>query len=379
MKLQVPTVTRFGRSATALSLLSVLALGLSACGNTDPVAAQQPSGEASAAESATDGASGSLAGAGASSQESAMNTWRAGFQSANPNFTVTYDAVGSGAGIEQFLSGQVSFAGSDEALGEEELAKSAEVCAGGKAIDIPAYISPVAVVFNLEGVQTLNLSAAQIADIFNGKITKWNDPSIVEANPDVELPDLAITPVHRADKSGTTENFTAYLNAVAPDNWSYEPSKEWPVAGGESGDKTSGLIQTVTAGQGTIGYADASQAGSLGTVALKVGESYVKFSPEAAGKAVAAAAPVAGREANDLALDLDYATTAEGAYPMILVSYLIGCQKYEDADTAANVSKFLSYIVSEEAQNAAAEAAGSVPLPAEIATKAKVAAVSIAG
>ncbi|MDO5672885.1 MAG: phosphate ABC transporter substrate-binding protein PstS [Actinomycetaceae bacterium] len=363
---------------TALALVSALAL--SACGNTDPVKSDSPdtttNTEPSAAAQAT--YSGTLAGAGASSQESAMNAWRAGFQTANPDIEVSYDAVGSGAGIEQLLSGQVPFAGSDEALGAEDLEKSKAQCGGESAINIPVYISPVAVAFNLEGVDTINMSPAQIADVFNGKITKWNDPSLVEANPGVTLPDMAITTVHRADKSGTTENFTAFLNEVAPENWPYEASKEWPVASGDSAQQTSGVIQALQDGKGIIGYADASKVGSLGTVALKVGAEYVKFSTEAAGKAVETAAIEEGRAANDLALKLDRKTDAAGAYPLILVSYLIACPTYAEAQTADNVRGFMEFIVSDEGQKLAEKEAGSAPLPGATAEKAKAAIATIA-
>ena len=113
-------------------------------------------------------------------------------------------------------------------------------------------------------------------------ITKWNDQAIVALNPDATLPDLAITPVHRSDDSGTTENFTDYLGAAAPDVWTYEADGVWPFEGGEAAQGTSGVVDAVTNGTGTIGYADASRAGDLGTVAVQVGDEFVAYSPEAA-------------------------------------------------------------------------------------------------
>src|SRR5690625_5284537 len=105
------------------------------------------------------------------------------------DLTVTYDPTGSGTGREQFLSGQVKFAGTDAALDEEELAASTEVCNDEQAFNLPVYISPIAVVFKLEGVESLNLSAEVIGGIFAGDITNWNDPAIADLNPDAELPD----------------------------------------------------------------------------------------------------------------------------------------------------------------------------------------------
>ncbi|MGO1895335.1 MAG: phosphate ABC transporter substrate-binding protein PstS, partial [Brachybacterium sp.] len=198
--------------------------------------------------------SGNLAGSGASSMQNAQNAWTESFmglvQAEGGDIQVTYDPTGSGTGREQFLSGQVKFAGTDAALDEEELATSAEVCNGEQAFNLPVYISPIAVVFNLEGVDSLDLSAEVIGGIFAGDITSWNDPAIAELNPDADLPDLDIVPVHRSDDSGTTENFTEYLSENAPDAWTHGPIETWPIEGGQSGDGTSGMISTVEGGNG---------------------------------------------------------------------------------------------------------------------------------
>lgn len=251
--------TSFSRFS-ALAGAAVLITSLAACGSGASSDTQSDAGAPGAA--ATTALSGELAGAGASSQEAAMEAWKAGFAAVQPDVAVSYDAVGSGAGITQFADSQVLWAGSDAPLEGEEIEAARARCAS-PAWALPVYISPVAVIFNLEGVDALNLDAATIAKIFTGEIAKWNDPAIVASNPGVELPDLAITPVHRSDKSGTTENFTDYLHEAAPEAWAYDPAKEWPIEGGESGDKTAGVVQAVTEGAGAIGYADASQAGDL--------------------------------------------------------------------------------------------------------------------
>jgi len=315
--------------------------------------------------------SGELVGAGASSQGSAQQAWTAGFQTANEGVTVNYDPSGSGAGRETFQQGGSAFAGSDAAFKTEDLSGEFASCAPDTGIvEFPAYISPIAVIFNLEGVDSLNMDADTVAGIFTGKITKWNDPAIASQNEGVTLPDANITAVHRSDESGTTGNFTDYLSAAAPKVWTVGSIEAWPTEfGGEGAAQTSGVVDAVTNGTGTIGYADASQAGDLGTVSIKVGDDYVAYSPEAAAAVVAASPLEDGRGEHDLAISLDRTSTEDGVYPIVLVSYLIGCEKYADAANAELVKAYFTYIVSEEGQSAAAEAAGSAPLSAELRDK----------
>ncbi|RMI12663.1 phosphate ABC transporter substrate-binding protein PstS [Cellulomonas triticagri] len=343
----------------ALALAGVVALSLTACGSDDPTGSGTTGGTDSGSESTL---AGELVGAGASSQESAMEAWRAGFQSANPDVTVSYDPVGSGGGRTAFLEASALFAGSDAALDEEELTSAQERCFGASAVDLPVYISPIAVVFNLEGVTELNLSAETIANIFNGTITTWDDPAIAEANPEATLPATAITPVHRSDESGTTENFTEYLSAAANGAWADEASGDWPIEGGESGQGTSGLIQTVQSGQGTIGYADASKAGELGKVSIGVGDAFVAPTEEAAAAALDASPRDDSREEGDIVISIDRTTTADGAYPLILASYLVACQAYDTQEDVDLVKAFLTYVASAEGQAASESAAGSAPI-----------------
>lgn len=342
--------------------LAVLAIGVSACGSSD---------ESSSASGGS--LSGQIAGAGSTAQEAAQEAWIAEFENANSGVTVSYDAVGSGGGREQFIAGGVAYAGSDAALEEEEgeLKKAADRCNPGKLVEIPAYVSPIAIIYNLEGVESLQLDPETLAKIFNQEITTWNDPAIAKDNPGAELPDTRITPVNRSDESGTTENFTDYLSQVVPSIWSYEVSGDWPVKGGEAAQGTSGVVEAVTAGDGAIGYADASQAGELGVATIKVGNEYVEPTPEAAAK-ILEESP----EAKDLAkspymfpFELDRKTESQGTYPIVLVSYLIGCTKYDSADEAAIVKGYFEYAVSGEGQEIAAENAGSAPLSTSLAKK----------
>ena len=321
----------------------------------------EPPNEAGRAVVAAEDLSGFLVGAGASSQQAAMQGWTAGYSGVQPGVTVSYDPVGSGGGREQFTAGGIDFAGSDAPLDEEELVAARERC-GGEVFELPNYISPIAIVHNLPAVEELNLSPATLAGVFDRRITTWNDPAVVADNPGVTLPDLPITPVNRSDESGTTENFTEYLAAAAPEAWAYEPDGEWPVEGGEAAQGNSGVVAAVAGGQGTVGYADLSQAGDLGVARIGVGGQFVAPTPEAAAAVVEGSEPLPGRGPYDFALELDRTTAESGQYPIVLVSYHLGCIRYEDQLTADLVADFMSYVVSEEGQAAAAEVAGSAPI-----------------
>jgi phosphate transport system substrate-binding protein len=209
---------KLNRFAQLGAVAAIAALALAGCASNE--GGNTSGGESS---SGTEGGTlaGDLVGGGATSQEVAVQTWTKGLQEANSDLTVTYDAGGSGAGRESFQEGAFQFAGSDRAFKTEEIEEGPwNACAeGSDLVELPTYISPIAVIFNLEGVDSLNLDPATVAGIFAGTITNWNDPAIAALNADATLPDLAITAVHRSDDSGTTENFTDYLFATAPDVW----------------------------------------------------------------------------------------------------------------------------------------------------------------
>lgn len=361
-------VNRTSLRRTAVPGVAALALAvlLSACG------AANETGSSASSSSGGGSLSGQLAGSGSSAQEKAQEAWTTGFQGANDGVTVTYDPVGSGDGRKQFIAKGVSFAGSDAYLSdsEGELSAAKKRCAGQDAIEVPAYISPIAVVFNLDGVDGLSLNAKTIAGIFARKITRWNDPAIKADNPGANLPGDRITPVNRSDDSGTTENFTEYLNKAGGGAWPYEPAGTWPIKGGEAADGTSGVISAVTKGSGTIGYADASQTGNLSVVKVKVGSEFVAPDPAAAAKVIEASKRVAGRSAVDMAIDVNRTTTTSGVYPVVLVSYLLACQSYPNAGDANLVKAYLKYVLSSEGQQAAAKNAGSAPLSSSVADEA---------
>jgi len=319
-----------------------------------------------------------LTGKGASSQKAAQEKWVAAFQTANSGVTVNYAPDGSSAGRSAFVAGAVAFAGSDRPFKDEEMGagKFAGCAADSNALNLPVYVSPIAVIYKLDGVDSLTLDPTAVASIFAGKITKWNDPAIAKLNPKAKLPDLAITAVHRADGSGTTNNFTDTLNQLAPTVWTEAASDDWPAAfSGEAANGTSGVVSAVSGGTGTIGYADASAAKNVGIADLLINGKTLKPEAAAAAAILDNSKVIPGRATNDLAYKLD--RTAEGAYPAVLVSYAIVCQTYKDSATASLVKSYVGYIASAEGQQAAATAAGSAPLSADLQTKVKAAVDSI--
>lgn len=351
-------LTRF---APAAAIVAAGALTLSACGGSGSTDNNTGGGTAATDAASEGGAaqvSGTLVGGGASSQEAAMTAWVEGVKTSQPGLTVNYDPVGSGSGREGFLNGQYTFAGSDAAMDADELTKAQEICGPDGAFHVPAYISPIAIAYNLPGVDSVKMDAETIAKVFSGEITQWNDPAIADQNDGVELPDMKITPVHRADDSGTTENFTAYLTEAAGDAWSPGTIETWPEEfGGESGQQTSGVVSLTQQTEGAIVYADASQIGDLKTVEVKVGDEYVPYSAEAAAKMVEASDP-----GDAGSIKLNRAIEEPGVYPVVLVSYHIYCKTYQDQETADLAKAFGTYVVSEEGQQAAADAAGSAPI-----------------
>ncbi|SFJ83444.1 phosphate ABC transporter substrate-binding protein PstS [Streptomyces pini] len=366
MKLQ-PT-NRLRTLAVGAAVVSS-ALVLSACGSDDNTGGGNEGGGTKAASNIKCDGEGNLLASGSSAQKNAMDIWVKNYQAACEGSAINYKPTGSGAGIQEFLQGKTGFAGSDSALKEEEIEQSKEVCEGGQGINLPMVGGPVAVGYNLAGVDDLVLDAETIAKIFDSKITKWDDEAIKKLNPDAELPSTKIQAFHRSDESGTTDNFTEYLHAAAPDAWKYEPAKAWAGKGGQSADGSSGVATNVKNNDGAIGYFELSYAtgNSIPTVKLDTGAAEpVEATVDNASAAIAAGKVVG--EGNDLAMELDYATKAEGAYPIVLVTYEIVCDKGNDKESLDLTKSFLTYAASEDGQSALADA-GYAPIPDEIITK----------
>lgn len=298
------------------------------------------------------GPEGTVLASGSTAQANAMEVWVNMYQTNCENSQVNYKATGSGAGIQEFLQGTTAFGGSDSLLTDAETEESERVCRdGGRAIHLPMVAGPVSVGYNIPGVDDLVLDADALAGIFDSRITRWDDPRIQELNPDTELPDLAITPFSRSDGSGTTDNFTSYLHAAAPDAWPYPPDKVWRGKGGQSADGSSGLVGMVQQNPGAISYFELSYAyqNGIDSVVLDTGAT----EPVAATVENASAGIAAGRvvgEDGDLAMELDYTTSEDGAYPIVLIAYEIVCDRGNNPATLDLTKAFLSWTAGEEGQ-----------------------------
>lgn len=354
---------------------TLIALGLAGCASneTPPTG---PTGPASAttADTPTSAAplTGTLNAGGSSAQTAAQEAWRAGFQSANPAVTVNYDPTGSGTGRTNFSDGGYLFAGTDAAFDIAAAAGPFAACATGSAlVEVPAYISAIAIGFTLPGITSLNLDANTVAAIFAQKITVWNDPAIAALNPGVTLPATAIDPVHRSDQSGTTQNFTDYLSKAAPSVWTWPAAQTWPTdLTGDAAQGTQGVGSLLGSTPGSIGYIDESQSTGLGIVSVGVGSNFTPPSSTAAAAAVGKSPLETGRAASDIVVALDRTLTDAGTYPVVLVSYVAACQQYADPANGALVKAYLTYVISDAGQQAAAGNAGSSPLSPDLSAKA---------
>ncbi|WP_030771265.1 phosphate ABC transporter substrate-binding protein PstS [Streptomyces sp. NRRL F-2664] len=368
MKLQRKNMLR----ASALGALVVSgALVLTACGSDDNTKTGDGATKAAApaGDIKCDGAKGKLLASGSSAQKNAVDLWVKNYMAACSGVEVNYKSSSSGEGIVAFNQGTVGFAGSDSALKPEQVEESKKICTGGQGIDLPMVGGPIALGFNIAGVDKLNLDAPTIANIFNDKIKKWDDEAIKKLNPGVTLPSTAIQHFHRSEDSGTTENLGKYLKATAGDAWPYEAAKKWPAPGGLGASGSSGVATQVKQVDGAIGYFELSYASAqnIKTVDLNTGAAApVKATGENASKAIAAA-KIAGT-GSDLALKLDYTTKAEGAYPIVLVTYEVVCDKGNKAETLPTVKSFLNYTASDAGQKILLEN-GYAPIPAEINAK----------
>ena len=364
-------IQRLGAMA---SLALVGSIALAGCGSDNNTGSDtgETAAAATGAASSGDCFDGTLNAEGSSAQKNAFEEVGSKFSAKCTGATVNYNPSGSGAGIKQFIAGQVDFAGSDSALktvekdGKVEADEAAKAC-GSPAWNLPMVTGPIAVAYNVKGVDKLTLTPAVTADIFQGKITTWNDPKIAALNSGVTLPATAIKPFFRSDESGTTENFTKYLKAAAEASWPGEPSKTWD-GKGEGKAKSAGVAEGVKSTEGGITYVEWSYAkdNDLGVAAIDNGSGAVELTSESVGKAVATAKQTG--TGHDLALKLDYATKEAGAYPINLVTYEIVCSKGKDPQKQKNIKAFLKYFGSEEAQKAIEEI-GYAPLPTEVQTK----------
>jgi phosphate transport system substrate-binding protein len=368
------THVKLNRAGLAVGLLAAGALALGACSssggdNGGPTGSGAPTGGNTGGITCS---TGTLSGSGSTAQTNAMDAWRKAYQEDCGSGTqINYDSIGSGDGIAAFSDGTADFAGSDAALKDDEVGPAEKQC-GSTPIDLPMVVGPIAIEYNLEGVDSLVLNGPTIAQIFTGKITSWDDPAIKDLNPDAALPSTAITPFYRSDDSGTTFNFASYLAAAAPDDFTATPDKVSAGLGfkGQGREGSQGVTDAVTQTGGGIGYAEFSYAVKAGlpTAQIDSGSGPVELNKDTASLAISTAEVVGAGD--DLSLSIDYGQNTAGAYPIVLVTYEIVCSKYKDANTGEFVKNFLNYTISDAGQGVLV-GLGYAPIPTELAAKVK--------
>ncbi|MGK7893738.1 MAG: phosphate ABC transporter substrate-binding protein PstS [Xenococcus sp. (in: cyanobacteria)] len=336
-----------------LAPLVALSLSVASCGapstNND-----------STATTSTAGQSVSLTGAGASFPAPLYQKWFFEYNKQNPDIKVTYQSVGSGAGVEQFTQQTVDFGASDVAMKDEEIAK---IDRG--TVLLPMTAGSVVLAYNLPGVESLKLSRQVYVDILLGNITKWNDPAIAGINPGVNLPDSDINVVFRSDGSGTTGVFTKHLSAISPE-WKEKVGEgktvEWPTGIGAKGNEgvTAQILQT----EGSIGYIEFGYAEQQGipTASLEnQAGNFVAPSSESASQSLAAVTLPENLRA--------FISDPEGddSYPIVTYTWILAYQNYDDADKLAAFKEVINWSLTDGQDFA--EDLGYIPLPDNVVSK----------
>ncbi|HSE65975.1 MAG TPA: substrate-binding domain-containing protein, partial [Gemmatimonadales bacterium] len=341
-------------------LLSLaLAAGIAACGGSDE-GGSSDGGEASAA---TDG---KILGAGSTAQELAQELWTEEFNAGSA--PIAYEAVGSEEGRQRFLEGEVAFAGVDTPLQGDELSEAADRCRPGELIELPVYVSAVTIFANLR-LTGMELSPQTLAKVLNGEITRWDDPTIKRENPTIGPiglpPKLTITPVGLSDEPAITELITTYLADEAPDVWDYDASGQWPIEGGETTGDVTTVSEAVGQEDGTIGYSDFSHVGQLfGLVRIPVNGLFLEPNLLVTTRRLAGARVDTDLSSGPKTFPIELKPTVPaGAYPLVLVSYLIACTAYDSDRESSAVDAYVKYLMSRKAQEVAAEKVGSAYLP----------------
>lgn len=306
-----------------------------------------------------------LFGAGATFPYYLYQRWFAEYNRMHPHVQISYQPVGSAAGIQQFISGTLDFGASEVTPTDADVAK---VKRG--AVFVPTAAGGIAVVYNLPNIKSgLKLSREVLPAIFLGEITNWNDPAIAALNPDLTLPDLPIAPIHRSDGSGTTAAFTAHLSAISPawkDRIGTGLNVEWQTGTGIKDN--AGIAAQIQQGSGTIGYVEYAFAMQLelaiASLQNKANE-YISLTEASVTNALASI---------QLSDDLRGSVPdpdKPGAYPIVTYSWLLAYNEYPDASKAQMLKDVFNWGLS-EGQKFASEL-GYVSLPTEIITKSQVA------
>jgi phosphate transport system substrate-binding protein len=321
---------------------------MTGCGSDDNAGATGSSNAAAggSASSVECGGKSALKASGSTAQANAMTRFVAAYETACPGQTLDYTSNGSGAGVSEFTGGQTDFGGSDSPLnadkGEYDAAKAR---CGSDAWNLPVVFGPLAITYNVKGVTDLVLDGPTAGKIFNGQITKWNDPAIAALNKDAKLPDEPINVIYRNDESGTTDNFQKYLAAASDGAWTQGTGKTFNGGVGEGAKGNEGTSAAIKTTEGGVTYNEwsfaKSQSLATASIVTSAGPDPVEISTETVGKTIAGAT-IKGT-GNDLVLDTSsfYKPTDAGAYPIVLATYEIVCSKYSDADTGKAVKAFL--------------------------------------
>lgn len=305
-----------------------------------------------------------LTGAGATFPAALYQNWFVSLNQKVPKLQVNYQSVGSGAGVEQFLQGTVDFGASDVAMKDDEIAKASK-----GVLMLPVTAGAIVFAYNLPGVEGLKLNRETYVDIALGKITKWNDPKIVDDNPDLTLPDKPITFVHRSDGSGTTGFFTKHLATIS-DEWKTKVGEgktvQWGSAGGRflGGKGNEGVTATIMQNEGAIGYVEYGYAKNnklhMAAIQNKAGQ-FIPPTDEAASETLANVELPENLRA--FITDPD----GETSYPIVTYSWILAFPKYDDANKAIAMEAMIQYALTEGQK--VAPALGYIPLPKKVVEK----------
>lgn len=351
------------RALGGASIVVGLSLAAAACGGGDSTGTGGSAGGGTGTAGSEEQITATLNASGATFPKAFYDEAIVEFSDVQPGITINYAGGGSGKGRTDLQEQQVDFAGSDGLVKDEDRA----AYKGGEFLYFPTVAAPITVAYNLSGVDGLRLSAPTIAEIFQGEITSWDDPAIKADNPDADLPAEPITVARRSDGSGTTENFTKFLEAAAPDVWTLGSGStvEWP-AGTQGAQGNAGVAGLVKASEGTIGYVDFSDAKATGLSMAAIENKAGKFvEPSLDGVSAA----LDGAEVNpDLSYDPINAA-GEEAYPIAAPTWILVYENQTDRAKGEAVKAFLSYLYG-EGQSLAPEI-DYAPLPDSMLEKAK--------
>jgi phosphate transport system substrate-binding protein len=348
-----------------IAVMAAIALLVSACGGDDDDSSSSTggSGSTSASGNVSD-LSATLNGSGSSFQQTYDEAAIAAFTENASGVTINYGAGGSSKGKQDLADKVVDFAGTDSLVKPEDESK---YTSGGGILYFPTVAAPITVSYNLEGVDDLKLDADTLAKIFQGTIKNWDDDAIKSLNSGVDLPSTAIVPVHRADGSGTTSNFTKFLDTAAKGTWTLGSSDtvSWPT-GGQAGNGNSGMATIVKSTAGAIGYIDLADATGSELQTAQVKNQDGEFvGPTLDGAAEA----VKGAEVAD---DLTYSpidAPGAGAYPITSPTWIIVYKNQTDQAKGDAIKAWLNWILT-DGQGDFATQAGYAPIPTDLAQKA---------